>query len=121
MWPLMSGHPNAGSPHEVYYFYWGNELQAIRSGDWKLHFPHEYRSLTGEPGRDGVPGGYSTERTELALYNLSLDIGEEHDVSSEHPEIVERLEALAEAARAELGDSAGDMRGAGYREPARIE
>ncbi len=121
IWPLMSGHPTARTPHDVYYFYWGNELQAIRAGDWKLHFPHQYRSLTGEPGRDGLPAGYTTATTELALFNLRLDVGEQHDVLADHPDIVARLEELAEAARMELGDSARNMRGAGFREPARIE
>lgn len=118
IWPLMSGHPAARSPHEAYFYYWGNELQAIRSGDWKLHFPHEYRSLTGEPGQDGLSGGYSTEQIEQSLYNLRLDVGEQHDLSADHPEIVAQLESLADAARLELGDSAREMTGSGYREPA---
>ena len=33
-----------------------NELHAIRSGKWKLHFPHTYRSMIGRaPGKDGIP------------------------------------------------------------------
>jgi arylsulfatase A-like enzyme len=121
IFPLMSGAPGAKTPHEAYYYYWGNHLQAIRSGDWKLHFPHEYRSLTGTPGRDGKPGGYSTQRTELALYNLKADVGETTDVKGEHPDVVARLQQLAEAAREELGDSAQMRQGKGFRPPARID
>jgi arylsulfatase len=121
IYPLMSGAPGAKTPHEAYYYYWGNHLQAIRSGDWKLHFPHEYRSLTGTPGRDGKPGGYSTQTTELALYNLKTDVGETTDVKGEHPEVVARLQRLAEAAREELGDSAQMRQGKGFRAPARID
>ncbi|MCA9223809.1 MAG: sulfatase [Planctomycetales bacterium] len=105
IWPLMSGKPGAKTPHDAYYYYWGQELQAVRSGSWKLHFPHAYRSLTGEPGRDGKPGGYSQGRCGLELYNLADDIGESRDVAADHPEVVERLEKLAARMRVELGDS----------------
>ncbi len=119
--PLMRGEPTARSPHEAFYYYWGNELQAIRSGPWKLHFPHEYRSLTGKPGADGLPGGYSTGKlTEPALYNLEWDIGESQDLVKKYPEVVARLEGLAEAARDDLGDSARKRTGAGFRAPAQL-
>lgn len=108
---------DAKTPHESYLYYWGNELQAIRSGDWKLHFPHDFRSLTGTPGRDGKPAGYSQRRTELVLYNLREDVGESTDVKDRHPEVVARLQALADAAREELGDSARMLRGRGHRPP----
>ena len=121
IWPLMSGQPGAKTPHETYLYYWGNELQAIRSGPWKLHFPHSYRSLTGQPGEDGKPGGYTEQKIELSLYNLDTDIGESHDLRAAHPEVVARLEQLADAARLELGDSARKITGAGFREPAKVE
>lgn len=121
IWPLMAGEAGANTPHDAFYFYWGNHLQAVRSGRWKLHFPHTYRSLTGTPGRDGTPGGYTQERTELALFDLEADIGETTDVKAAHPEVVKRLEELASQARMELGDSAAKIEGAGFRPPARIE
>ncbi len=118
IWPLMSGEKNAKTPHEAYYYYWGNHLQAIRSGPWKLHFPHEYRSLTGAPGQDGQPDGYTKGETGLALYNLDDDIGETTDVKDKHPDVVARLKKLADDARQELGDSATKQKGTGTREPA---
>jgi arylsulfatase A-like enzyme len=120
IWPLLAGEPEAKTPHEAYYYYWGNELQAVRSGRWKLHFPHEYRSLTGTPGKDGQPGGYSTERCGRELYDLEADVGEESDVAANHPEVVERLESLADEIRKDLGDSLTGQRGVGVREPGRI-
>jgi len=120
IWPLMSGEEGAKTPHESYLYYWGNHLQCIRSGDWKLHFPHTYRSLTGEPGQDGRPNGYTQGKTGLALYNLKEDIGEKVDVKDSHPEVVAKLKAMADEARQELGDSAQKIRGAGYRAPGRI-
>ncbi|MCA9075753.1 MAG: sulfatase [Planctomycetaceae bacterium] len=115
IWPLMSGLPDAGSPHEAYYYYWGRELQAIRSGDWKLHFPHKYRSLDGPAGKDGVPSKYYQAATDVALYNLRTDVGETLDLKDEFPEVVERLKSLADEARVELGDSATGQQGGGTR------
>jgi arylsulfatase A-like enzyme len=56
---LLLGEAGARSPHEAYYFYWNNELQGVRSGPWKLYFPHTYRTLAGsKAGNDGQPGPY---------------------------------------------------------------
>ena len=73
--------PDAKTPHEAFYYYWDYGLEAVRSGPWKLHLPHEYRSLAGAAGKDGQPGPYKQAKTELALYNLADDVGETKDVS----------------------------------------
>lgn len=95
-------------------YYWGQELQAVRSGPWKLHFPHTYRSLT-RAGQDGQPGPYQERKCGLELYHLGNDIGEKQDVAAEHPAEVERLKKLADEYRAELGDSLTGKKGAGVR------
>ena len=120
LWPLMSGRPDAGAPHDRYLYYWGRELHAIRQGPWKLHFPHSYRTLDGPPGRDGVPGEYSQARTDLALYNLETDVGEQVDVAEQFPEIVGRMTRAAEVARRDLGDAFTDQLGQGERPPAQL-
>ncbi len=109
------------SPHEVLYFYWGNALEALRAGRWKLHLPHEYRSLREEPGAGGSPGAYVLKRTETALYDLSNDPGERHDLAAAHPDVVAKLQSLAEAARADLGDSLTKRQGKNVRAPGRVE
>jgi arylsulfatase A len=107
IWPLLAARPGAVSPHEAYYFYWGRELQAIRSGRWKLHFPHTCITLAGKPGgKDGKPATESKGRTPLALYDLVQDSGETSNLVDRHPEIVRHLKALADVAREDLGDSA---------------
>jgi len=121
IWPLISGEPGARSPHEALYFYYrGNDLEALRSGRWKLIFPHKYNSLTGKPGRDGHPAGYTRQETPLALYDLIEDVGEEHDVATEFPDVVKRLEALAEKARDDMGDSLRGRKGRNRRPSGRI-
>jgi arylsulfatase A-like enzyme len=118
--PLLRGEAGAKSPHEALYFYWINELHALRSGRWKLHLPHTYPHLV-QPGKDGRPGPYADERTELALYNLAEDRAEQHNVADTHPEVVERLQKLAEAARADLGDRLTGAVGSGVRAPGRVD
>jgi arylsulfatase A-like enzyme len=120
IWSLFAGEQGSKSPHDVYYYYWGNELQAVRSGNWKLHFPHTYRALSGTPGRDGKPSGYSEQRCGLELYDLENDIGERHNVADKHPEVVEKLKALAEKARDDLGDSLQSRKGKNVREPGKL-
>lgn len=118
--PLLMGEPNAKTPHEAFYYYWDRGLEAVRSGPWKLHFPHPYRTLTGELGRDGKPGPYKQARTEKVLFNMTDDVGEQHDVSQQQPEVVARLEKLAAIARADLGDTFQKATGSGVREPGRV-
>ncbi len=104
--PLLKSEPNAKSPHDAYYFYWGRELHAVRSGDWKLYFPRTYRSMAGNKlGADGQPGLYKNIKGGLELYNLAKDLSEKTDVAAANPEVVRRLEMLADRMRADLGDS----------------
>lgn len=103
IWPLISGKPGAVSPQEAYYFYQGNTLEAVRSGRWKLHFPHGYRTLSGRPGgTGGMPVKYEQNQTELALFDLQTDIGESRNVAAQNPQVVERLTDLARAFDADL-------------------
>jgi arylsulfatase A-like enzyme len=105
IWPLLAGQPGAKSPHEAYYFYWARHLQGVRSGKWKLYFPHTYNTLAGGAGgRDGKPAPYKQAKTGLELYDLETDLGEKTNVAERHPEVVRRLQALADRARADLGD-----------------
>jgi arylsulfatase A len=120
IWPLLSGQHGAKSPHEALFFYWDDGLQAVRSGPWKLHFAHDYPKA--EPvGNGGQPGKISRGKIGLALYNLQSDPVETKDLTARHPEIVTRLQALGEEARAELGDSETGRKGRGVREPGRLK
>jgi arylsulfatase A-like enzyme len=106
IWPLMSGEPEAESPHDAFYCYYGRELRAVRDRRWKLHFPHRSNTLAGKPGgRDGNPAPYQQIDVGNWLFDLKHDIGETTDVAADHPDIVARLQRHAERARAALGDA----------------
>ncbi|MBL9144591.1 MAG: sulfatase [Verrucomicrobiaceae bacterium] len=136
---LILGEKDARCPHEALFFYSGTALQAVRSGAWKLHFAHPYITVAAEPGRGGKPSnfgklaptsitqsgvegiatrhGYRIEQLELSLFDLASDPGETKNVAAEHPDVVQRLSALAEAARQDLGDSLQSIKGNGLRSP----
>ncbi len=113
--PLISAQPSAVTPHDAYYYYWGRELQAIRSGRWKLHFPHKYTSLADARGGGGKPVPYVQKEIGRELFDLESDVGETTNVAEKHPEVVERLEQLAQRARDDLGDSRTKREGKGVR------
>lgn len=137
VWPLISGKADTKSPRQSFLYYSGDELQAVRQGDWKLHFPHDYLTVAGPPGRNGKPAnfekmqpksieesgirgiasrhGYEVRQIEFSLFNLKDDIGETRNVADQHPDVVIALKKLAESARPELGDSLTQRRGAGIR------
>jgi arylsulfatase A-like enzyme len=121
IWPLISGVPDAKTPHEAFYFYFkNNELQGMRSGNWKLYFPHEYRSFEGKVGRsDGLPVDYDQRRMGLELYDLESDIGEKNNVADKHPAVVDSLERMAATLRQKLGDSLTGVEGSEVRKPGR--
>ena len=102
--PLLNGEKNSNPRNELYYYY-GEKLIAVRKEEWKLVFPHVYRSYKGvEPGGNLHPGPYNKGQSGLELYNLSNDIGETTDVAGLFPNIVKELEKVGSLARSKLGD-----------------
>lgn len=95
IWPLVSGQPGARSPHEAFYFYQGEQLQAVRAGRWKLYLP-----VAAAQTRSGtVPKPRPTQ-----LYDLQADLGEDTSLAARHPEVIRSMSLLAEKAREDLGD-----------------
>lgn len=139
--PLLTGQ-SASSPHEAFYYYGGEELQAVRRGKWKLHFPHQYLEVAAEPGKGGKPSnfenlkplpptasglegiasrhGYKVMDMPLSLFDLESDPGESKDVAAAHPEVVKELSALAETMRGDLGDKLQGRSAAHARQPGKL-
>ncbi|MBN1591305.1 MAG: sulfatase [Pirellulales bacterium] len=119
IWPLIGGQPGATSPHEALAYYQGRRLNAVRSGRWKLHFPHDYTTIV-VPGKDGRRGKGQRRKIGLALFDLETDIGETTNVADEHPDVVRRLTKLADRFRDDLGDTAQNRQGKNARPPGRV-
>jgi arylsulfatase A-like enzyme len=97
VWDLLTGKPGATNPHLFYAFSTGPNFEGVISGDgrWKLHLPHEYRTLL-EAGRDGRPGKYRQAGIELSLFDMEADPLETTNVIDRFPEVAARLQGYAE-------------------------
>ncbi|MGS2762657.1 sulfatase family protein [Sinomicrobium sp. M5D2P9] len=123
VWDILTGKTDE-NPHEAYYFYYKvNELHGVRYKDWKLYFPHNYRTMEGqEPGREGLPGEYKYVNIKnIELYDLATDSSETRNVAEKHPEIVNKIVELANAKRQELGDNLLGIEGSGNRAPGKAK
>lgn len=121
--PIVNGDYQATPRKEFYYYYRRNNLEAVRSGNWKLVLPHFGRTYQQYPvANDGSPGKADDNYPfPLALYDLRRDPGEHYDVQSEYPAIVEMLLKLADKAREDLGDDIQKKSGNNVRAPGSIE
>ena len=117
---LMQGKKKA-KPRDLFYYYYGGDLIAVRKDNWKLVFPHDYRSYENvKPGNDGFPGPYGKGKvTELELYDLDNDIGESNNIAAQFPKIIEELKIIGDSAREELGDRIQNKKGNAVRKPGR--
>lgn len=72
------------SPYEAFFYHNKNQLEAVRSGDWKLRVKN---------------------RRPSALYHLKDDIGEKQNVLKENPEVVARLREYIDTFEQELAEN----------------
>ena len=68
IWPLMNGTPGATTPHDAFYYYQGNLIEAVRSGKWKLR-------------RSGAAG----------FYQYREEVLDSRYLGDAHPELYGRL------------------------------
>ena len=110
--PLLFGERDAKSPWDAggFFYYRMEQLQAVRAGEWKLYLdlPNKFVTLNRK-----------TAPSRLELYDVRSDVAEEREIAAQNPEVVQRLLAMAERARAELGDM--DQPGTGQRPAGSIE
>jgi len=99
--PLMLNRTGEKSPHEAFFYYMKNDIEAVRNGKWKLHI-RKNRNEVKE------------------LYNLEADIGESNNVYYEFPEVVKDLTAKIGLCREDIGDEAIGMEGKNIRPIGRI-
>lgn len=76
---------------DEFFYFMGQELQAVRSGPWKL-----------KRRFDGQVYGKRVEHPAM-LFNLEEDPGEQRDVAGEHEDIVGRLERRMQGFEKSLG------------------
>jgi len=96
---MLFGDEEAKTKYEAFYYYRRRQLQAVRYGDWKYHLPlkHTYPKWTTP---DHVGMGRSGK-----LVNLKTDLQENNNVANAHPEIIQKMEALAKKMTDKLGNN----------------
>ena len=80
VWDTLLGKTTPHARKDLLYWHGSDGFEAIRVGDWKL-FPDRSRAKLKGNGP--------------ALFHLAKDIEEKTDLSSEHPERVQAMQALA--------------------------
>lgn len=107
--PLLSGEPGAASPHQAILYWHVDDLQAVRSGPWKLYLGGERLA------------GFRTKRKTLEprLYHLVNDPLEKRNLHETRPGIVSKLERFAREAIEDLGQ--GVAKGTGNRLVGRVD
>ena len=93
---------DAKTPHDCFYYYFMNNLEAIRSGKWKLHVRKHKKEI-------------------LELYDLENDIGETENICDKHPEIVKDLKLKMDKIREDIGDDALEIKGKNNRPNGRVQ
>jgi arylsulfatase A-like enzyme len=99
--PLWLGRKDARSPHDYFFYSRRGEIQAVRSGPWKL--------------REVIEGGPGRNKETAFLYHLDHDPGETTDIAAKHPGVVDRLSRALDAMRAKLGDTRRGIPGSEIR------
>ncbi len=107
--PILSGETGAFSRQKAFFYYQLDQLQAVRSGPWKLLLPLENPIRPGRVHRKQAPG---------MLIHVVDDPTGKTDHYAAHPRVVERLFKLAEEARRDLGDT--NRKGSGQRPAGRV-
>ena len=118
--PLLTS--EAKSPHEALFCVQGKQLMTVRAGQWKLHprgTPRpdnrpvnwvDPRAPDGKtilaPAEQYSPADFpgvltGDESTGTALFDVVADPSEQKNVAAEHPDVVQRLQALFDRMLAE--------------------
>ena len=97
VWDLILDKRGAKNPHQYYAFSNNNNFEGVISGDghWKLHIPHNYRTLV-EAGKNGAAGKYRQERIDWSLFDMKNDPYERINVIAEYPQIASKLKQFAQ-------------------------
>jgi arylsulfatase A-like enzyme len=111
--PVLTGQ-RKDSPHEALYFWRAGGLEAVRSGPWKL-------AIAGQEDK-ALKKSIDASRQVPRLYHLDRDVGEADDVATQHPDVVNRLQALIAKMDADLGIGKGRIgRGPGARPAGHVD
>jgi arylsulfatase len=115
---LLKNEKDANPRESFCYYYRRNSLEAVSDGNFKLIFPHPHRTYEDFlPGLDGAPGNVNESHMleETLLIDLRRDPGERYNVINMYPEVLVKLEKIANDIRDDLGDDLKEIKGKNTR------
>jgi len=80
------------SPTEIFFYYWGAELMAVRYKSYKLHFKL-HQAYDGKP--------METLKTPL-LYNLDTDPSEKINIYEDHLDVLDKIDEIIKKHKSDL-------------------
>lgn len=102
--PLLRGTGKSG--RETVFYYRGQQVYAVRKGDYKAHFitQLEYGNPTAHPVTQPEVALVNTPKVlEIPLlYNVNVDPGERFNIAADHPEIIAEIREVMEAHKASI-------------------
>lgn len=103
LWSLISSEqPSVRSPHEVFFYYVRNRLEAVRDRRFKLHV-------------------YKGDKPVQELYDLESDPGETTNVFDAYPDVVRELTGRLQECREDIGDELTGTVGRNARPIGRVD
>jgi arylsulfatase A-like enzyme len=94
--PLMFEQAPETTQPRAFFYYFKDNIEAVRLGKWKLHIRKGNQQIR-------------------ALYNLKEDIGEKNNLHDKQPDIVQALQAEVKSCREDIGDQTDGIEGANCR------
>ena len=95
---LWTGQTKDSPRNEFIHYTSRGEIEGIRQGDWKL--------LMKKPRNRNNANAGQVKPTQIYLFNLAKDLGEQSNLADQHPEIVERLRIRMLEVDAEIAENA---------------
>ncbi len=108
IWPLFTDPEKAKTPHAFFAYYQLDQLQAIRTSDWKLYLQNDFHKNMWN---------LKTKKVGMKLFNIKNDVSEENELSVTYPDTVKKIEVFKKMAKSYIGDEdlvAPNSRSAGY-------
>ncbi len=107
MYKLLTEGEDPDLSDRAFYYYYRDQLQAVRKGNWKLFLPLDVKQTRWNEILNEGPGQMAK------LVNLESDLQEQHDLILEYPGKLLELTELADMIRLDLGDN--DLQGQNQR------
>jgi len=108
IWNLFTEPEKEKTPYSFFAYYQLDQLQAIRTPDWKLYLQNDFHKNMWN---------LKTKKVNLKLFNIKNDISEETELSIKYPDTVQKMQVFEKIAIRLIGNEnlkGSECRPAGY-------